>query len=253
MGRLDRFVRPFARRASAPALAQLDQRLEATAARLEAHTRNLAEHQAQLRDESLRAIVNEMRSNSAFLADTAVALERAEGRESKLRHAAIRPAVHEIRAALAPGATVILAGLVDHQLVDELLAYRHRVVVVDPAMEYNHPAEVTVVTRLLADWAGPGAQVPLVVWVARMAPSDASFGAVRSWIAGDGWLVLGAPSACAPSALRLVAQRPFVETIDGLRLDGQANPSLVVHTFRPGRWHRAPTRATAAWVATPSR
>ena len=233
MGRLDRMMRPFAKRASEPVFAQLDQRLEATAARLEAHTVNLAEHQAQLRDESLRAIVNEMRSNSAFLADTAVALERAEGREIKARHAAIRPAVHEIRASLAPDATVILAGLVDHQLVGELLAYRHRVIVVDPAMEYNHPPEVAVVPRPIGDWSGPDAPAALVVWVTRIAPAAASIDTVRTWVAGDGWLVLAAPSACAPAAMRLVAERSFVATVDGLRLDEHAEPAFVVHTLRP--------------------
>jgi hypothetical protein len=233
MSRLDRLMRPFAKRASGPVLAQLDQRLEATAARLEAHTVNLAEHQAQLRDESLRAIVNEMRSNSAFLADTAVALERAEGREIKQRHAAIRPAVHEIRASLAPAATVILAGLVDRQLVDELLAYRHRVIVVDPAMEYSHPPEVAVVTRPIADWPGPDVRAPLVVWTARMVPSSTSIDAVRSWVATDGWLVLAAPARVALPAMRVIDQRAFVETIDGLRLDEQSEPSFVVQTLRP--------------------
>lgn len=233
MGRLDRLMRPFAKRASGPVLAQLDQRLEATAARLEAHTVNLAEHQAQLRDESLRAIVNEVRSNSAFLADTAVALERAEGREIKQRHAAIRPAVHEIRASLAPGATVILAGLVDRQLVDELLAYRHRVIVVDPAMEFSHPPEVAVVTRSLSDWSGPDVRAPLVVWNARIAPSSTSIDTVRSWLASDGWLVLAAPSLSAVPAMRVVGQRSFVETIDGLRLDEQAESAFVVQALRP--------------------
>ena len=233
MGRIDRLMRPFARRASGPALAQLDQRLEATAARLEAHTVNLAEHQAQLRDESLRAIVNEMRSNSAFLADTAVALDRAEGREIKRRHAAIRPAVHEIRASLAADATVILVGLVDRQLVDELLAYRHRVIVVDPAMEFSHPPEVAVVTRPMADWSGPDAGAPLVVWNARMAPSSTSIAMVRAWLAEDGWLVLAAPGGGAAPGMRVVARRMFVETIDGLRLDEHAEPAFVVQTLRP--------------------
>jgi len=233
MGRLDRLMRPFARRASGPVLAQLDQRLEATAARLEAHTVNLAEHQAQLRDESLRAVVNEMRSNSAFLADTAVALERAEGREIKRRHAAIRPAVHEIRASLAPTATVILAGLVDHQLVDELLAYRHRVIVVDPAMEYSHPPEVVLVTHPMADWTGPDTGAPLVVWNARMMPSSTSIDIVRSWLAKDGWLVLAAPGGGTVPAMRVVARRTFVDTIDGLRLDERAEPAFVVQTLCP--------------------
>ena len=233
MGRLDRLMRPFARRASGPVLAQLDQRLEATAARLEAHTVNLAEHQAQLRDESLRAVVNEIRSNSAFLADTAVALERAEGREIKRRHAAIRPAVHEIRASLAPAATVILAGLVDHQLVDELLAYRHRVIVVDPAMEYSHPPEVVLVTRPMADWTGPDKGAPLVVWNARMVPSSTSIDIVRSWLAKDSWLVLAAPGGGAVPAMRVVARRTFVDTLDGLRLDERAEPAFVVQTLCP--------------------
>ena len=233
MGRLNRVMRPFTRRASGPALARLDQRLEATAARLEAHTVNLAEHHAQLRDESLRAIVTEVRSNSAFLADTAVALERAEGREIKKQHAAIRPVVHELRSSLPFGSTVILAGLVDRQLVDELLTYRHRVVVVDPAMEYNHPTEVSVVTRQVSDWDGPSKPAPLVVWCARMTPATASVAAVRAWLATDGVLVLSAPTSCAPTGLRLDDARSFVDTHDGLRLDAQSPPDLVVHTLRP--------------------
>ena len=233
MGRLDRLMRPFARRASGPVLTQLDQRLEATAARLEAHTVNLAEHQAQLRDESLRAIVNEMRSNSAFLADTAVALDRAEGREIKKRHAAIRPAVHEIRASLDPRATVVLAGQVDRQLVDELLAYRHRLIVVDPAMEYAHPPDVAAVTRSIAEWSGPDAPVSLVVWVARMSPSTESSAAVRSWLAADGWLVFAAPAPCPVPSMRVIAERTFAETSDGLRLDEHADPAFVISMLRP--------------------
>ena len=234
MGRLNRVLRPFATRASRPALAQLDQRLEATAARLEAHTRNLAEHQAQLRDESLRAIVNEMRSNSAFLADTAVALERAEGRAIKRQHAAIRPLVHELRALLPLGSAVILAGLVDRQLLDELLTYRHRVVVVDPAMEYTHPPEVAVVTRPVADWSGPDTPVSLVVWNARTVPSAAAIDAVGTWLTRDGSLVLATPGPIAVSARRIGSRRSFVDTADGFRLDEQSPPDLVVHTLRPG-------------------
>ena len=234
MGRLNRVMRPFARRASAPALAHLDQRLEATAARLEAHTVNLADHQAQLRDESLRAIVNEMRSNSAFLADTAVALERAEGREIKKQHAAIRPLVHELRSSLAFGSTVILAGLVDRQLLDELLTYRHRVIVVDPAMEYTHPPEVAVVTKTVADWSGPSSPVSLVVWVARTVPSVVSIDTVGAWLTGDGTLVLATPRSLVSSSMPIVGRRSFADNGDGLRLDEQAPPDLVVHTLRPG-------------------
>jgi hypothetical protein len=233
MGRLDRLMRPFARRASGAAMAPLDQRFETLAARLEAHTVNLAQHQAQLRDESLRAIVNEMRSNSAFLADSAVALERAEGRELTKQGAAIRPIVHEIRATLAPGATVIVVGAIDRRLIEELATYLHRVIVIDPAMEYVHPSDVVVVPRALTDWDGPGAPAPLVVWNAKIAPSAHSVDAVRSWLAPDGWLVLAAPTRCTTDGLRSVVERSFVDDGRGLRLDDHAPPALVVHTLRP--------------------
>lgn len=232
MGRLDRLMRPFARRASAAASAPIDQRFEALAARLEAHTVNLAEHQAQLRDESLRSIVNEMRSNSAFLADTAVALERAEGRELKKQCAALRPMVHEIRASLPSGSTVVLAGSIDRELIAELAVYRHRVVVVDPTMEYEHPSDVAVVRRAVDDWSGPDQPAALVVWNTRLAPTAASIDAVRSWLAADGWLVLGTRVPCVPASLRSVRQLAFAETRDGLRLDDKAPAAFVVHALR---------------------
>jgi hypothetical protein len=233
MGRLDRLMRPFARRASDAAMVPLDHRLESLAARLEAHTVNLAEHQAQLRDESLRAIVNEMRSNSAFLADTAVALERAEGRDQMKQGAAIRPVVHEIRASLPAGATILLAGAIDRRLIEELATYLHRIVVIDPAMEYVQPPDVVVVPRAVADWEGPTEPAPLVVWNTRLDPPAATVEKVRSWLAPDGWLVLASPTRVAPGPLRSVTERAFVDDGDCLRLDDDAMPSLVVHTLRP--------------------
>ncbi|HUP73240.1 MAG TPA: hypothetical protein VM282_09340, partial [Acidimicrobiales bacterium] len=130
MGLLDRVMRPFGRRASAPVLAQLDSRFEATAARLEAHTSNIAEHHAQLRDESIRQIVNEVRANSAFLADSTIALDRLNARRADLAHAAVRPLVHVARAAAAPGATVIVVDHIDPVLIDELVTDGHAVTVV---------------------------------------------------------------------------------------------------------------------------
>jgi hypothetical protein len=233
MGRLDRLMRPFARRASGAAMSPLDQRLESLAARLEKHTVNLAEHQAQLRDESLRAIVSEMRSNSAFLADTAVALERAEGRDLRKQGAAIRPVVHELRPALAAGATVVLAGAIDRSLVDELVAHGHAVVVVDPAMEYAHPAGTVVVPRAITDWEGPTEPVMLVVWHARLAPSAAAVAAVRSWIARDGRLVFASPTRSALEGFHPVTERSFVDDGDGLRIADGTAPALVVDTLRP--------------------
>src|SRR5687768_12498971 len=144
MGLLDRVMRPFGRRATAPVLAQLDSRFEAATARLEAHTSNVAEHHAQLRDESIRRIINEIRANSSFLADTTIALDRLNARRADLTHAAVRPLVHVARAALGIDTAVIVVEHIDPVLIDELVTDGHTVTVVDPAIDYPLPPEVVV-------------------------------------------------------------------------------------------------------------
>ena len=88
-------------------------------------------------------------------------------------------------------------------------------------------------TRPMAEWSGPDVRAPLVVWNARMVPSSASIDLVCSWLAVDGWLVLAAPGGGAAPTMRVVAQRTFVDTIDGLRLDEHAEAAFVVQTLRP--------------------
>jgi hypothetical protein len=179
------------------AVGDLVWQLEALAARLEQHTVNLAEHQAQLRDEALRAIVNEMRSNSSFLADSVVALERAHSRRVDSAHAAVRPLVHVIRGRVAGAGHVVLVDHVDPILVDELVAYRHRVSVVEPGMDFTFPDEVVVSKASIDNWRGPGDPVDLVVWVTRRVPTPKQFDCVRAWMREGASLIFGAPSAPA--------------------------------------------------------
>src|SRR5688572_21580204 len=162
MSRLDRLMRPFARRASGPVLAHLDQRFEATAARIEAHTVNLAEHQAQLRDETIRQIINEVRANSAFLADSTIAIDRLNARRADLTHAAVRPMVHTARTAHGARTAVIVVDHVDPVLIDELVTDGHPVTVVEPAIDYPLPPEVVVSTAAIARFRGPATPVSLV-------------------------------------------------------------------------------------------
>jgi hypothetical protein len=130
---------------------------------------------------------------------------------------------------------VILVGAIDRRLIEELATYLHRVVVIDPAMEYVHPPDVVVVPRSLTDWPGPAEPAPLVVWNARLAPAKESVDAVRAWIAPGGWLVLATPTRCAPDVLgglRTMVERSFVDDGHQLRVDDNAYPALVVHTMR---------------------
>ena len=225
MGRLDRLMRPFARRASGPALAQLDQRFEATAARLEAHTVNLAEHQAQLRDETVRQIVNEVRANSAFLADSTIALDRLNARRTDLTHAAVRPIVHTARTALASETAVIVVDQVDPVLIDELITDGHPVTVVEPAIDYPLPPEVVVSTVAIARFRGPTDPVWLVVWVARSRPSSVNLAAVRGWMNVGGSCIVASPETLSELSGFVVAdRREFGRTESGrfARIDGRA-------------------------------
>jgi hypothetical protein len=226
MGRLDRLMRPFARRASGPALAQLDQRLEATAARIEAHTVNLAEYQAQLRDETMRQIINEVRANSAFFADSTIALDRLNARRADLTHAAVRPLVHTARAALASETAVIVVDHVDPVLVDELVTDGHPVTVVEPSVDYPLPPEVVVSTVAIGRFRGPSAPVWLVVWVARSRPLPSDLDTVRGWMNVGGSCILATPDAVADAGGFAVAdRREFSRTESGrfARLDGRAH------------------------------
>jgi hypothetical protein len=200
MSRFGRLIHPFARRATQPLLEQLDQRFETTAARIESHTLNLAEHHAQLRDESIRAIVNEVRANSAFLADSVVAMDRLNERRLDLTHAAVRPLVHVVRATMPIPSTVILVDQIDPVLVDELVTAGDRVFVVEPAVDYTLPPEVVIANVAIARFRGPDEPVPLVVWNVRERPSAEAMAAVRSWLRADGTCIMAAPLVELPSA-----------------------------------------------------
>jgi len=225
MGRLDRVMRPFARRASAPILAQLDQRFEALSARFEMHTVNLAEHQAQLRDETIRQIINEVRANSAFLADSTVALDRVNARRSDLTHAAVRPLVHTARAAFAAQTAVIVVGHVDPILIDELVTDGHSVNVVEPAVDYPLPPEVVVSSVAISRFHGPAEPVWLVVWVVRAQPSPANFAAVRAWMHVGGSCIVATPDKLSDVHGFTEADRREYARAEGgrfSRLDGRA-------------------------------
>lgn len=234
MGVTGWILRPFARRAVPPVLAQLDQRMEALAARLEEHTVNLAEHQAQLRDESIRAIVNEVRANSAFLADSVVALRRAEANRANSAHAAMRPIVHEVRATRDLGAPVILVDHVDPLLVDELVTQNHSVTVVEPAMDFPYPIGVVVATTPMTTWRGPERPVDLVVWLVRTTTTDARVESVRGWMGRGGSLVVGGSTPLSPFAGFTVERTyPFVRRPDGYRrVDSGGEADFVVHHLR---------------------
>ena len=237
MGRLNRVMRPFARRASVPVLAQLDRRFEAHTSRLEAHTSNIAEHQAQLRDETLRQIINEVRANSAFLADTTIALDRLNARRGDLTHAAVRPMVHTARTALASDTAVIVVDHIDPVLIDELVTYGHQVAVVEPAIDYPLPPEVVVSTVPIARFRGPSAPVSLVVWVARAQPSPANLDAMRAWMSVGGSCILACPGRLTDLRGLVEADRREFRRIEGgrfLQLDGRnhataAHADLYVH------------------------
>jgi len=237
MGRLDRVMRPFAKRASGPVLAQLDQRFEAVAARLETHTVNLAEHQAQLRDETIRQIINEVRANSAFLADSTVALDRLNARRADLTHAAVRPLVHTTRAAFAAQTPVIVVEQVDPILIDELVTDGHPVTVVEPAIDYPLPPGVVVSTVPIARFRGPTDPVWMVVWVARVQPSAPDLAAVRAWMQVGGSCIVSFPDKLADPRGFAEADRREFRRVEGgrfLRLDGRtaaagANADLFVH------------------------
>jgi hypothetical protein len=236
MGLLDRVMRPFGRRATAPVLAQLDSRFEATAARLEAHTSNLAEHHAQLRDESIRQIINEVRANSSFLADSTIALDRLIARRADLAHAAVRPLVHVARSALGTDAAVIVVGHIDPVLIDELVTDGHAVIVVDPAIDYPLPPEVVVSTVPIAQFRGPTMPVSLVVWVARSRPTSANLAAVRAWMKIDGACILACPEPIAELTGFSIAGRRLFSRTDSGRFARQhdessatGRPELFVH------------------------
>ena len=228
MGRLDRLMRPFARRAGGPVLAQLDQRFEAVAARIESHTVNLAEHQAQLRDETIRQIINEVRANSAFLVDSTIALDRLNARRSDLTHAAVRPLVHTARTALTSETAVIVVDHIDPVLIDELVTDGHPVTVVEPAVDYPLPPEVVVSTLAISRFRGPSSPVWLVVWVARSRPTAADLAAVRGWMEVGGSCILAAPGAVTdPGGFAVADRREFCRTDSGrfARLDGRPDTS----------------------------
>jgi hypothetical protein len=206
-------------------LAQLDQRFEATAARIEAHTVNLAEHQAQLRDETIRQIINEVRANSAFLADSTIALDRLNARRADLSHAAVRPRVHTVRTALTAETAVIVVDRVDPVLIDELVTDGHPVTVVEPAVDYPLPPDVVVSTVAIARFRGPTDPVWLVVWVGRECPSSANLAAVRAWMNVGGSCILASPAEVSEVDGFVVAdRREFGRTESGrfARLDGRA-------------------------------
>jgi hypothetical protein len=237
-----RLVRPFARRTLTPALAQIDSRLESLAARLETHTVNLAEYQAQLRDETMRQIVNEIRSNSAFLAHSVVALERVESRRKDLVHAAVRPLVHEVGLSLPDEAGVIIADHVDPILVDELVAEGHRITIVNPAIDHAMPPEVVVNMATIEKFRGPVTPADLVVWVARSTPAVDALRAVRGWLATGGQCVLACPARLAPIEGFTVEQvRAYTAAPDGRyrrrRTSAESAPAsegidLFVHQLR---------------------
>ena len=236
MGLLDRVMRPFGRRATVPVPAQLDSRFEATAARLEAHTTNLAEHHAQLRDESIRQIINEVRANSSFLADSTIALDRLNARRADLAHAAVRPLVHVARAAIGIDAAVIVVDHVDPVLIDELVTDGYAVTVVDPAIDHPLPPEVVVSMVPIAQFRGPATRVPLVVWVARSRPSSANLDAVRAWMQVDGVCILACPEPIAEfTGFSIVARRDFSRTESGRfarqhdESSATGRPALFVH------------------------
>jgi hypothetical protein len=234
MGVTGWIVRPFARRVAPPVLAHLDQRLERQSARFEQHTVNLAEHQAQLRDESLRAIVNEVRANSAFLADSVVALRRAEANRANAAHTAMRPIVHAVRAHLRFGEPVILVDHVDPVVVDELVTHGHSVTVVEPAMDFPYPDGVVVAPTPIVTWRGPRRPIELAVWLIRTSPTDAHFASIRRWLAAGGSLVVGSsPSLAVPEGFAREHRYPFIRRPDGYRLvdDGHA-PDFVVDCLR---------------------
>jgi hypothetical protein len=195
MSMIDRLAKPFARRAMTPALLELDRRLELLASRLESHTVNLAEYQAQLRDETMRQIINEIRSNSAFLAHSVVALERVEARRRDLVHAAVRPFVHESRRELEAGSNFIVVDHIDTVLVDELVTDGHRITVVNPAIDSALPSEVVINTSSIVKFRGPTTRVAMVVWVMRSMPSAEEMGAVRGWLTPGARCIVAAPTS----------------------------------------------------------
>ena len=204
---------------------QLNSQLEAVAARLEKHTVNLAEHEAQLRDETIRQIINEVRANSSFLAQSVVALDRAEARRADLVHAAVRPLVHttiagddQLRTLRGNATEVIIVDHVDPVLVDELVVDGRAVAIVEPAIDYPLPRGVVVSTVAISRFRGPREPVRLVVWVRRRAPTLDELVAVRSWIAPGGALITAGPDSFGPAGgFWLATERAYFRTNEGLR------------------------------------
>ena len=190
-------------------LPSIRKQLNDIAARFEAHTFNLAEHEAQMREESMRKIVNEMRANTAFLADSVVAIERAEVRRGDNVHAAVRPAVWRNLHADRPAGPVVLVEQVDAVLVDELLVAGRRVIVVAPATDVPPQPEVSVYRVPVQRYAGPRLDAAMIVWVVRGEVDAAAADALRGWLAPGGVLVLATTGA--------VAELPGYRTIDTAR------------------------------------
>lgn len=234
MGLFGRLAAPLARAIGREAASRqtpdLDRRFADLAGRLELHTLNLAEHQAQLRDEGLRRILDEVRANSAFLADSVVALEEASGRRAATLHCVVRPAVHQVR---GTARRALCIGAVDPTLVDELAAANIEIMVVDPAMEFAYAVPVEVVNRPLGAYAGPAVKPALVVWVCEREPHTDAVERVASWIDGGGVFVLASPVAVDRPAGFGSERRLHATDVDGrFRLCGEGEARVVIDVLR---------------------
>lgn len=168
----------------------LAHRLEQTAARLEAHTVNLGLEQDRLATERLRGVVDEVRANTAFVADAVAALERLGRAVDRLEAGlaagngpglVLRPHVHAALAVAGPG-PVAVVGVPDAALVRELVAMG-RTVTVHPDPE-------------AASGAGTHA---VVAWLATAPPDDAAVQAALALAVEGGCLVVAHPGHDRPA------------------------------------------------------